>query len=489
MAIGFPPQYSIIFPLGPLSPAEFLMLAIDAAYDMGWEIIYKDENGFLAGTDKGLFPGHSEVVVKVEGRVAELKSFSTGNELTDLDRNKKNITEFITIFNNLKSVATKAELAGKYEAFVPDVALPGNNFLDRPSLRANDKIKSFFFLLVPRKGYFITPILVGLNSFVLLLMVKSGVPFFFPDKASLIQWGANFKPLTLDGEWWRLIVSSFLHFGFVHFFINMITLIIIGVLLEPYLGAIRFLAAYLLTGLMAAITSLWWHDLTVSAGASGAIFGMYGVFIALLTTNFIEKKTRKPLLISIAFFVIYNLLYGSTHGAIDNAAHVGGLLCGLIAGYAFYPSLKRPHRPGLKYITTGLFSLLILSASFLIFHKIPDDIVQYEQAMKKFAAWEFIALQALQLPANTSADIKLGALKNSGIYYWDQNIGLLEKADRLNIPERLHERDKKLIQYCKLRKASYQLIYKSIIENTDQYGERILNYKLQIQHLMINLSE
>ena len=122
---------------------------------------------------------------------------------------------------------------------------------------------------------------------------------------------------------------------------NMYALLYIGVLLEPILGRSRFISAYLLTGLTASITSLWWHDLTISAGASGAIFGMYGVFLAMLTTNVIEEAKRKALLTSIAIFVGYNLIYG-LKGGIDNAAHIGGLLGGLVIGYASILSLKKP---------------------------------------------------------------------------------------------------------------------------------------------------
>ena len=122
----------------------------------------------------------------------------------------------------------------------------------------------------------------------------------------------------------------------------------IGLLLEPRLGTIRFLGAYILTGIAASITSLWWHDLTISAGASGAIFGMYGVFLAMLTTNLIEKSARKALLTSIGVFVFYNLVNGMK-GGIDNAAHIGGLVSGLLTGYAFYPSLKRPEAINLKF--------------------------------------------------------------------------------------------------------------------------------------------
>jgi rhomboid protease GluP len=168
-------------------------------------------------------------------------------------------------------------------------------------------------------------------------------------------------------------------------------------LLEPRLGTTRFVGAYILTGIAASITSLWWHDLTISAGASGAIFGMYGVFLAMLTTNLIEKSARKALLTSIGVFVLYNLVNG-LKGGIDNAAHIGGLASGLIVGYAFYPSLKQPEAKRLQYSSLSLIAILILASSFFVFKQIPNDIGKYDQKMKSFGNMENMALAVYRLP-------------------------------------------------------------------------------------------
>jgi rhomboid protease GluP len=137
-------------------------------------------------------------------------------------------------------------------------------------------------------------------------MAITGVNIISPDSESLVQWGANFRPLTLEGQAWRLLTNCFLHIGILHLLLNMYALLYIGVLLEPHLGRLRFAAFYILTCIIASTVSVSWHDLTVSAGASGAIFGMYGVFLALLSTNLIEKSARKALLASIGIFVVFN---------------------------------------------------------------------------------------------------------------------------------------------------------------------------------------
>src|SRR5690606_16198086 len=157
---------------------------------------------------------------------------------------------------------------------------------------SNENTKNFFSVFVPSKDYFITPILVYINLIVFLVMVLSGVDIFNPTGEDLVKWGANFEPYTLIGQWWRLLVCCFLHIGIVHLLFNMYALIYIGLLLEPYMGRLRFLAAYIFAGIIASMVSVLWNDYIISAGASGAIFGMYGVFLALLTTNFLNKHAR-----------------------------------------------------------------------------------------------------------------------------------------------------------------------------------------------------
>ena len=88
------------------------------------------------------------------------------------------------------------------------------------------------------------------------------------------------------------------------------------------------------------IASIWWYDATVSVGASGAIFGLYGVFLAFLLTKIFPPDFAKSFLICTAVFVGFNLIMGLT-GGIDNAAHIGGLLSGFVFGLILSPILKR----------------------------------------------------------------------------------------------------------------------------------------------------
>lgn len=170
-------------------------------------------------------------------------------------------------------------------------------------------------------------------------MACAGLGFMSFEGHDLLKWGANYRPDIDKGEYWRLLTSIFLHGGAMHLLFNMYGLLFVGLFLEPVMGKVKFLLAYLLTGLSASIASAWWHAATVSIGASGAIFGLYGVFFALLTVNVFPKSSKKSFLISTSIFIGYNLLNGLT-GGVDNAAHIGGLLSGLLLGYILFPSLK-----------------------------------------------------------------------------------------------------------------------------------------------------
>ena len=306
-----------------------------------------------------------------------------------------------------------------------------------------------------------------------------------PDGESLLQWGANFRALTLNGEYWRLFTSTFVHIGISHLLMNMYALIYIGLLLEPYLGKARFLSAYLIAGISGSVASVFWHDLTISAGASGAIFGMYGVFVALLTTKLIEKSARKSLLISIGIFVAYNLLNG-LKGGVDNAAHIGGLLSGLIVGYAFYPSLVSTQK-ALKPIAIGALAAVFAVGSVVVVTNISLDIVKYQADMEAFGKLEERALGIYSMDDTSTKEQLLNEINNNGIVRWKECIALINKADAYKLPEAVIKRNAKLKEYCQLRIKCYELIRRSIVMDTDEYDEKIIQYSQKIESIINEL--
>jgi rhomboid protease GluP len=487
MAFGLTPKHAEDIYFDQFTSQQFLILAIETAKELGWRIDFTSETGFIAFTNKGRWKWNAEITFKIEGEKATIKSESIGSEMFDMGRNRRTVEKFTNAFIDFKYSLKPNELDQKFEELKPTLIPKEQDVLSVPPPTTSEKIGNVFSIFTPREGYFVTPILININILIWIAMIATGVNWFLPDNGSLIKWGANFRPATLDGEWWRLITNTFLHIGIFHLLMNMYALLYIGLLLEPRLGRIKFVAAYFLAGITASVASLWWHDLTISAGASGAIFGMYGIFLAMLTTNLIEKTARKALLISIGVFVLYNLANGMKAG-IDNAAHIGGLIAGICMGYAFFPSVKNPTKVNLKYSAIGIVTVLVLTTSFILYKKIPNDIPKYDQKMKIFASKEKMALGIYHMPQNTSKEKLLYEVKDRGIYYWKENLKLIDEIETLNLPEVIHERNKKLITYCNLRIKSYELIYKSINENTNRFKAEIQNYTSQIESLLNNLN-
>jgi rhomboid protease GluP len=195
-------------------------------------------------------------------------------------------------------------------------------------------------LLTPSKGYWLTPVIIYVNAalFVLVALYTQSI-MWFPAR-DLVTLGGNFGPLTVDGQWWRLMTSVFLHGGLLHLIFNALVLANIGIFLEPLLGRGSFAVVYLVTGLLASLTSLIFNYGVVSVGASGAIFGMYGFFLALLTTKLFKPEFRNTFLKNTLGFVALNIAIGF-FGPIDNAAHLGGLVSGFVLGYLWLPTIRR----------------------------------------------------------------------------------------------------------------------------------------------------
>jgi membrane associated rhomboid family serine protease len=195
--------------------------------------------------------------------------------------------------------------------------------------------------LIPRKDFLITPILIHLNVLIFLLLFFFGYGFMHVKGVDLLRFGASFKPLVSQGEIWRLLSSIFLHGGFLHLLMNMFALFFAGLFLEPLLGKWRLLSLYVFTGIVASIASFMWYDATISVGASGAIFGLYGYFIAAIIYQSFPYKIDTGFLYSLLAYIGINLVMGLIgSGGIDNAAHIGGLVSGFCYGVLFPVSKK-----------------------------------------------------------------------------------------------------------------------------------------------------
>ena len=213
-----------------------------------------------------------------------------------------------------------------------------------------------------------THIIVGINVLVFVAMVVTGSSPLSPTTEQLKHWGANWGPLSLGTQPWRILTSNYVHVGIIHLAFNMWCLWNLGQLAERILGRMNFVVLYTICGLAGSIASLWWHPLVVGAGASGAIFGLAGASIAVFYLGHlpIPKAALQGTMRSLMTFVGYNLLLGLTPG-IDNSAHIGGLVAGLVMGAALAkhvlvpPDVRRTWI-GLTWITMAIVLLVSYGA-------------------------------------------------------------------------------------------------------------------------------
>lgn len=204
-----------------------------------------------------------------------------------------------------------------------------------------------------------TYLLLAINVAVYLWMIGHGVNPKLPSDSALIHYGANNTWLVLHGQWYRLLTATFVHVGLLHLASNMWCLWNLGILGEPLLGPMAMLAVYMLTGIAGNLLSMagnvafthWFRDprylLEVGAGASGAVFGIAGILIVLLSNRrlpipwFELRRLRS----SVVQFSLINLAIGLStmfiHVGvrIDNSAHIGGFACGLALGLPLVPRM------------------------------------------------------------------------------------------------------------------------------------------------------
>ncbi len=210
------------------------------------------------------------------------------------------------------------------------------------------KINDVFSKKIP----FVTYAIILINTILFLLMEYAD--FGSNNYITLIKYGASYTPLIRGGEYYRLITSNFLHIGLLHFVFNNYALYILGSYIESFYGKLKFIIIYLFSGFFSSLLSMLFVT-EISAGASGAIFGLMGSMIyfgyhyrAFLGT--VLKQQIIPLL-------VVNLLIGFSMSGINNAAHIGGLIGGLMISIAV----------GVKYKTSlferinGLIATILMT--------------------------------------------------------------------------------------------------------------------------------
>jgi Uncharacterized membrane protein (homolog of Drosophila rhomboid) len=463
---------------------ERVLVALFKACDaLEWHVARVSPYGLMAGIgESGLW--RFEILCRIEDGLY-VKSASVGRKMMDLGENEDNVKELLAKYDELKHSLTDEEIALIYPQLQAQFLPEENDPLAPANFAEYNKPVRTMDMFIPRENYVVTPIIMMLNILVFIVMVVNGVHFMEPDAETLYNWGGNFGIQTVQGEYWRLTSCMFLHAGVLHLLMNMYALVSVGVFLEPLIGKARFLTAYFVTGIVAGMASIYTHPQIVSVGASGAVFGMYGVYVSLLTTNLISKEVRKAMLPSMGVYIGYNLIYGMKEG-IDNAAHIGGLVSGFVIGYLFLLSLKKADSKGLKYGTILLAVVITLVGVFTL----PKDITgqqqvqqdmakAYEQAIGEFAVLEAEAIKAIDSPAATNEEVI--AQLNKGVENWKKSELIIAALDSFDMPAQAATTLNQLERYVSLRAEQYELMVKKLEQKTEVYDAKLLELNKSIE--------
>jgi rhomboid protease GluP len=178
------------------------------------------------------------------------------------------------------------------------------------------------------------PALVGANLVIFVFMLLGQGSF--SDRDTLLAWGGSFGPRTTNGEWWRLFSSAFVHAGMLHVAATIAGMLRVGFIVERLVGASSLATTYVAAAILASLASLAGHPVAIHAGASGAVFGIYGLFIATYAWGLIRRSELTiptPVLRYIAPGATAFLLYTFITEGIVTPAMIAGLTVGLACGF------------------------------------------------------------------------------------------------------------------------------------------------------------
>lgn len=257
-----------------------------------------------------------------------------------------------------------------------------------------------------------TSLFLALNILVFAAMCLSRVSPTSPSAEQLVRWGANSgEKVLFYNQWWRVLTSAFVHIGAPHLITNMWSLWLLGTLAEAVLGTYLYGGVYVVCAIGGSLTSLYWKPLMVGAGASGALMGILGALVSVLkfahlpVPKDVVRSTTRSLLTGAALTLVIGLF-----PRIDNAAHVGGLVCGLLIGLLLSLSRNADYVRQRRLRWLCLMLPLVLLVPFAVATKQrAEPLLHYEQALNYLQSSHYsLAEQEARvvlkkLPQNTEA--------------------------------------------------------------------------------------
>jgi rhomboid protease GluP len=476
------PKQEQSIPLHNTDTETALALSYEAMKNLGWTVQYAGDTKISGSTPKTWKSNAQQILVGAENDTLTISSEMVNGESFDIGgKNKKNVAAFLQAFAAVKANANAIKIDDNKAAIdaLRAATIQALETEAQTTAAVNEAMN------LHSSKLYVTYAIIAINVLVFVLMLIDGAGIMGDNSLVHIKWGANYAPLTLTGDWWRLITSTFIHFGIIHVGMNMYCLYTVGVYLEPMLGKSKYIVAYLCTGVFASLVSLWWHkEPVISAGASGAVFGMFGLFLALLTTNLIPKQVRQSLLQSIGIFIAFNLFYGMK-GGVDNAAHVGGLVSGFVIGYLYVYCIKK-EKVGQKLVWIIPALLLITAGAtygYLQQNK-GDDTVRkqvvgevkdasykdndkFQKSLKSFDEFHDSARSFFNDTTLTDEQyaIKIDEIAKPA---WEKAEAVLIATKEYDISPQSHTKAEKLLEYIIIRRKELEILQRLIANVNDQ---------------------
>lgn len=313
--------------------------------------------------------------------------------------------------------------------------------------------------------------LAAANLAVWILTLALGAPVIEPSAQQMFGYGGNLGAVTLEGEEWRLFTSMFLHYGVMHIGMNLYGLILGGRVVERLFGRLGFAVIYLVSGLAASLATAL-RPGVVSAGASGAIFGVLGALGAyyVLHRERMDARAAREAT-GLLVFVGYNVVFGLAKPGVDMYAHLGGLAAGFVCGLAIEVARPGPRRP--RTVAVGAAGLVaVVVAAFLApapvdkatqeAQRAIDALLETEQQI--LARWKELAVQGQQgiiTPAQFA-----DALERDILGPWAMARGVFERsgASCPNCPP--------LLEYARARQAAFEVVLQGVRDDDSAAFDR-----------------
>ena len=475
MALGWKTEFKKRLPANGLSNWEVFALARQTCEQLEWEYLVVDEYSFTATTPLHWTISEEIITIRVDGENIIFRSQGESLELYEGGRNKKNIEDIlIPAFVSLKDKTS----AGALQTLAENLKKETLNQLKSGRV-SGEKIT--FGL----RDHEMTLFLILVNIVVFAIMVLRGVNAYNPSPSDITAWGGNVREYVIAGDWWRLVSNLFVHIGIQLLIANMIGLYFIGIMVETILGKVKFLIAYITTGALASLISIYWVGLGVRAGSSGAIAGLYGILIIFASSGYVNKRFNKVWFIGVLAYIVFSVWIGIA-GGVDNAAGIGGLAAGLVVGLLFYLFHFRKNlaRAGGTRISIEIMLVTALLI-FLYIKSVRNDSLRFEKAVMKLNQIELKAMTEMQhLQDAETSDDAAKTLKEEALPLWKNFQKELDKTDKYHLDVQFNNKRKLLHRYAELRIKQTQLIYQSMAEDTEKYNPEIEKISAEIETLI-----